>query len=210
MEVEQQRPYHIKAIYDLKENFSTQRFRDEIGECRKVVALAITADQSAHQETAQHIARVHIFRYLDLQLSRAMTWAEGEADLLAIVLRSQIELRGWAEFVSESSEQATRFLNDEVAIDADELTEKMRKAFPGITTSFPSSPKGKRVDPPRIGQSVDYDFKLCSKLIHPSALTLNHPEASIRNERNKEYLAIQVLLYGWVIVNRFHDLNWVP
>jgi hypothetical protein len=63
-------------------------------------------------------------RYLDLQLVRAIAWAAGETDLLATVLRSEIELRGWAEFVSESPEQATRFLNDEVVIDANELDQK--------------------------------------------------------------------------------------
>jgi hypothetical protein len=118
-------------------------------------------------------------------------------------------LRGWAEFVSESPEQATRFLNDEVVIDANDLYQKMRKAFPGAPfAALPNVPKAKRVEPPRIGQTVDYDFKLCSKLIHPSALMLNHPEMTIRNDDHKAYLAVEVLLYAWVIVSRFHDLVW--
>ena len=98
METEQERPYHIQAIYDLQADYSTAHFRFAIGECRKVVAQLIADDHSSDQQ----IARVNILRYLDLQLSRATAWAEGEADLLAIVLRSEIELRGWAEFVSES------------------------------------------------------------------------------------------------------------
>jgi hypothetical protein len=53
-----------------------------------------------------------------------MAWAYAEADLLAVVLRSEIELRGWAEFVSESLEQAKKFLNDEVVVDAHELDQK--------------------------------------------------------------------------------------
>jgi len=207
MEAEQQRPYHIQAIYDLQANYSPEHFRFAVGECRKVIAQVIANDQAADQQ----IARVNILRYLDLQLSRAVTWVDGEADLLAIVLRSEIELRGWAEFVSESPEQATRFLNDEVVIDANELGQKMRKAFASAPfAALPNLPKAKRVEPPRIGQSVDYDFKLCSKLIHPSALMLNHPEMTIRNDDSKAYLAVEVLLYAWVIVNRFHNLNWVP
>jgi len=138
-----------------------------------------------------------------------MAWADGEADLLALVLRSEIELRGWAEFVSESPEQATRFLNDEVVIDANELDQKMRKAFPGAPfTALPNLSKAKRFDPQRIGQTVDYDFSLCSKLIHPSAMMLNRPEMTIRNDDHKRYLAVEVLLYAWVIVSRFHDLVW--
>ena len=86
----------------------------------------------------------------------------------------------------------------------------MSKAFPGMALTLPSSGKlGKREEPPRIGQTVDYDFKLCSKLIHPSALMLNHPELTIRNEVSKAYLAVRVLLYAWVIVRRFHPIVWM-
>ncbi len=113
----EERPYHIQAVYDLQADYSTAHFLFALGECRKVVAQLIADDHRSDQQ----IARVNILRYLDLQLSRAMTWAHGETDLLAMVLRSEIELRGWAEFVSESPEQATRFLNDEVVIDANEL-----------------------------------------------------------------------------------------
>ncbi|MDP8980239.1 MAG: hypothetical protein M3O35_06580 [Acidobacteriota bacterium] len=203
MQAAKERPYHIQAIYDLQADYSTAHFRFAVGECRKVVAQLIADDHSSDQQ----IARVNILRYLDLQLSRAMAWADGETDLLAMVLRSEVELRGWAEFVSENPEQATRFLNDEVVIDANELDQKMRKAFPGAPfAALPNVPKAKRVEPPHIGQTVDYDFKLCSKLIHPSALMLNHPEMTIRNGDHKAYLAVEVLLYAWAIVSRFHDL----
>jgi len=202
---QEEHPYHIQAVYDLQADYSTDHFRFALKECRKVIAQLIADDHSSDQQ----IARVNILRYLDLQLSRAITWADGETDLLAMVLRSEIELRGWAEFVSESPEHATRFLNDEVVIDSHELDQKMKKAFPGAPfDALPSVPKVKRIEPPRIGQTVDYDFKLCSKLIHPSALMLNHPEMTIRSEDHKAYLAVEVLLYAWVIVSRFHDLVW--
>lgn len=101
-------------------------------------------------------------------------------------------------------------MNDEVVIDAHELDQTMRKAFPGAAFAAPPSVlKAKRGAPPRIGETVDYDFKLCSKLIHPSALMLNHPEMTIRSDDHKAYLGIEVLLYAWVIVTRFHDLNWL-
>jgi hypothetical protein len=200
-----ERPYHIQAVYDLQADYSPDHFRYAAGECRKVVAQLIADDDRSDQQ----IARVNILRYLDLQLSRAMAWADGEADLLAMILRSEIGLIGWAEFVSERPEQATKFLNDEVVIDAQELDQEMRKVFPGAPFPAPRNvPKAKRFEPPRIGQTVDYDFKLCSKLIHPSALMLNHPEMTIRNEDNKAYLAVEVLFYAWVIVSRFHDLVW--
>lgn len=205
METESEHPYHIQAIYDLKANYSPEHFRYSVGVCSDVIKQVSADDYRSDQQ----IARVHILRYLDLLLSRAVTWIDAEADLLAIILRSEIELRGWAEVVSESVERATKFLNDDVVIDADELSKKMRKAFPGIAP-LPDAPSEKRKDPPRIGQTVDYDFKLCSKLIHPSALMLNHPELTIRNEDNKAYLAVEILFYAWLIVDRFHNISWVP
>jgi hypothetical protein len=203
----EQRPYHIQAIYDLQADNTSAKFRTEIDECRKVIAQLVAEDNSSDQQ----IARVNILRYLELQLSRVAAWADSEADLLAVVLRSEIELRGWAELVSESPEQATRFLNEQVVIDARELDEYVRKAFPNAAfAALPSVTTARRFDPPRIGEAVDYDFKLCSKLIHPSALMINHPELTIRSDDHKAHLRIEVLLYAWVIVTRFHDLNWLP
>jgi hypothetical protein len=123
MEAEQERPYHIQAIYDLQADNTTAKFLTEINECRKVITQLVADDNSSDQQ----IARVYILRYLDLQLSRATAWADRETDLLAIVLRSEIELRGWAEFVSESPEQAAGFLNDEVLIDAQEQNAPFRR-----------------------------------------------------------------------------------
>ena len=199
----QEKPYHIQAIEDLQANFSAQHFRHCIGECRKVIARLVTEDRSSDQQ----IARVHILRYLDLQLGRAVRWVEDEADLMAIVLRSQIELRSWAEFVSTGPAEAARFLN-EANIDIQELHLKMDKAFPGTMQPLPSTVAGKRFDLKRDGDYEEYDFKLCSKLIHPTALMLNHPEATIGNAANKEYLTVEVLFYAWLIVHRFHDIVW--
>jgi hypothetical protein len=69
---EKERPYHIQAIYDLKADYSVEHFRFAIGECRKIIAQVIAEDNSSDQQ----VARVNILRYLDLQLSRAVTWAE--------------------------------------------------------------------------------------------------------------------------------------
>ena len=71
----EERPYHIQAIYDLKEAYDPDHFRYAIGECRKVIAQVMAEDNSSGQQ----IARVRILRYLDLQLSRAIRWDEAEA-----------------------------------------------------------------------------------------------------------------------------------
>jgi hypothetical protein len=203
MQAPEERPYHIQAIYDLKADYSPDHFRFAIGECRKVIAQLIAEDNSSDQQ----VARVHILRYLDLQLSRAVRWIDDEADLMAVVLRSQIELRLWADFVSKGPKEAADFLH-EVNIDIQELHVKMDKAFPGALQPLPVQVAGKRVDLKRTGDEEEYAFKLCSKLIHPTALMLNHPEVTITNQANKEYLAVEVLFYACLIVSRFHDLVW--
>src|ERR1039457_3435019 len=63
--VPKERPYHIQAIYDLRDNYSPEHFRSAVGECRKVIAQLIADDNTSNQQ----VARVHILRYLDLQLS---------------------------------------------------------------------------------------------------------------------------------------------
>jgi hypothetical protein len=199
----EERPYHIQVIYDLKADYSPDHFRFAIGECRKIIAQLIAEDNSSDQQ----VARVHILRYLDLQLSRAVLWAEYEADLMAIVLRSQLELRSWAELVSKGPTEAAAFLH-EVNVDIQELTLKMDKAFPDAVQALPARVAGRRTELKRTGDEEEYDFKLCSKLIHPTALMLNFPEATIGNLAIKEYLAVQVLFYAWWIVSQFHDLAW--
>jgi hypothetical protein len=203
MQLKPERPYHIQAIYDLRADYRPEHFRFAIGECRKVISRLIAEDNTSDQQ----IARVKILRYLDLQLSRAVRWIDEEADLLAVVLRSQIDLRFWAEYVSTGPDEAAAFLN-EVNIDAQELHEKMDKAFPGALQRLPVQVPGKRIKLTRSNDEEECAFKLCSKLIHPSALMLNHPEMTITNPHNKAYLAVEVLFYSWWLVSQFHDLNW--
>lgn len=198
-----ERPYHIQSIYDLKENYSSEHFCYAIGECRKVIARVSAEDNRSDQQRA----RVRVLRHLDRQLSRALKWVEEEADLLAIVLRNLIELRFWTEYISTGPEETERFLN-EVNIDIQDLHAKMDKAFPGALEQLPPMPKGRRIDLTRVDDNEEYNFKLCSKLIHATALTINHPEATTENPNNREYIAVEVLFYAWWIVSRFHDLNW--
>jgi hypothetical protein len=195
--------YQVTAINDLKADYSADHFRFAIGECRKIIALLVAEDNRSEQQ----VARVHILRYLDLQLSRAVRWVDEEADLMAQVVRSQIELRSWAEFVSRGATEAKQFLH-EANIDVRQLHEKQEKAFPGQIPPLAVPVPGKLTRLDRVDDYDEYDFKLCSKLIHPSSLTLNHPEESLKDLNIREYLAVQALFYGWVIIERFHRINW--
>ena len=82
--------------------------------------------------------------------------------------------------------------------------------FPDGIEPLPNLELGQRTQFSRANDNEGYDFKLCSKFIHPSSLMLNHPELTIRSEDNKAYLGVQVLLYAWLIVTTFHNINWIP
>src|SRR6185437_82493 len=104
---EQEVPYQVIAISELAKNYSSDHFRIAIGEVRDVVAKVSAEDNRSDQQKA----RYRILRYLDTQLVRAVKWIDDEADLLAWVMRNLIELKFWAKYVSDSEENATRFLN---------------------------------------------------------------------------------------------------
>src|SRR6266849_57247 len=122
---EKKYPYPVLAVTDLANNYSAEHFRFAVGHCRDVIAKVIAEDNRSDQQ----IARVRILKYLDIQLCRAVRWIEEDADLMAGVMRSLIELKFWAHFISESSEKATQFLN-KASIDAGELYERLEKLVP--------------------------------------------------------------------------------
>jgi hypothetical protein len=55
----------------------------------------------------------------------------------------------------------------------------------------------------------DFIWKLCSKLIHPSAMVINDVEKSLKNDEFRKFLAVKAVLYGWLIVHNFHNVEFV-
>jgi hypothetical protein len=196
-------PYHITAVKHLAAHYSADHFRHAVQQCRDVIAKVIAEDKRSDQQ----IARVCILRYLDRLLIRASQWTEDDADLMALVVRNQLELRFWADFISESPENATTFLK-EADIDARELHEKMQKAAPGEVPDLPEAIEGKRVFVKRAHEREELMHKLCSKLIHPTALALTNPRHTVSNENYRTYFAIEAVRYGWGILSMLHDIKW--
>jgi hypothetical protein len=194
--------YQNTAIQDLVDNYSADHFRFAVGHCRTTIARVIDDDR----RSSQQIARVLILKYLDLQLGRAVRWVEEEADLMAMVVRSQIELRFWAQFVSKDEAAAKQFLQ-ETDIDAHELFDRFDKIAPGAIEA-PPKVSGKRLSPTRIDHVEEFHWKLCSKLIHPSSFILNNLHDTLFSGEQRQYLAIQVLVYGWGILNILHTIVW--
>ena len=204
MDADNEFPYPVVAVTDLANNFSPEHFRFAVGHCRDVIAKIIAEDNRSDQQ----IARVRILRYLDLQLSRAIRWIEEDADLMASVMRSLIELRFWAHFISANSEKATQFLN-EASIDARELYERMEKLAPPDTYQLETPlTEGKRVTVAPSGAKESLLWKLSSKLIHPSSWVINNLEGTVHNAYQRQVLAIYIVYYGWGIITIFHDIVW--
>jgi hypothetical protein len=204
MDVENKYPYPVIAVTDLANNYSPEHFRFAVGHCRDVIAKVIAEDDSSDQQ----IARVRILKYLDIQLSRAVLWAEEDADLMAGVMRSLIELKFWARFISSSPEKATQFLN-EASIDARELYERLEKLVPPDTYQLETPLiQGRRVSVEPSGDKESLIWKMCSKLIHPSSWVINDLEGTIHNSHQRQVMAISVVYYGWGIIRLFHDIVW--
>jgi hypothetical protein len=204
MDTDEELPYHVLAVNDLARNYSPEHFRFAVGHCRDVIARIIAEDNRSDQQ----IARVRILRYLDLQLSRAVRWIEDEADLMAGIMRSLIELKFWARFISESPEKATQFLH-EASIDARELFERLEKLVPPDTYQLEMPPtQAKRVVVAPSGAQESFIWKMCSKLIHPSSWVINDLDGTVRNADQRQVLATYVLYYGWGIITMFHDIVW--
>jgi hypothetical protein len=126
---------------------------------------------------------------------------------MALVVRSQIDLRGWAHFVSKGPDEAKQFLH-EANIDARDLHEHMARAFPREMSPLPEPIEGKHVHLEKAGHEEKAIFKICSKLIHPTAIVLLDLNGWLYSEEHRRVLAVQVIHYGWGILNMFHDINW--
>ena len=201
-------PYPVIAIDGLTANYSAEHLRFAIQQCRNVVAQVVAEDNTSHQQ----IARVNILRYLDIQLGRASKWADDDADLMAQVMRSLIDLLFWAQYVTESMDNAERF-RKESDVDSKELMERLVKVMtPELITDqireFAAMDLGKRVPPKRTDDQEEFIWKFCSKLIHPSSLIINNPEMTLKAAPFRQFLAIQVVAFAWRIIYIFHNVNF--
>jgi hypothetical protein len=203
MEQKEELRYPVQAVVDLAKTFSCEHFEYAITQCRNAISQVIAEDNSSEQQ----IARVRVLKYVNLQLARAVRWIDQEADLMALVLRSLIELRFWAHFVSQGNDNAKHFL-EEANTDSKEIYERLLKAFPEETTPYNVPPVVKRVNPTRIDDDEELLWKLCSKFIHPTSFVLDNPENTILNEGYRKVFAVKVLFYGWGILEMFHPINW--
>jgi hypothetical protein len=204
MEQPEELRYPVQAVVDLATNFNREHFEYAIAQCRNAISQVLAEDNTSDQQ----IARVRVLKYVNLQLSRAVRWIDQEADLMALVLRSLIELCFWAHFISQSNDKAKHFL-EEANTDSKDIYERLLRAYPEETTPYNFPPVAKRVNLTRIDEKEDLLWKVCSKFIHPTSFVLEAPETTILNEDYRKVFAVKVLYYGWGILEMFHPINWI-
>jgi len=83
----------------------------------------------------------------------------------------------------------------------------MQKVAPGDVADLPEPVIAKRITVTRRDEKEECLFKLCSKLIHPTALTLTNPALTTFNIEYRKYLSIKVLRHGWGILTMLHDIG---
>jgi hypothetical protein len=121
----------------------------------------------------------NLFKYIELQLSRLIAHVDsGPMDLVALATRNLIEISLLAHFVTRSKENMKQF-TDEVALDFYEMFKVLDKsdgehdyAEIEARASRVGLTGRKRIKLSRRAEDESW-FKLCSKYIHPSSLSLN-------------------------------------
>lgn len=196
-----------EEIRKLDENFSVRAFQFAIYQCR----LTITQLPS-QQNPAVEDPKANIAEYLDVQLERAHEWADRDADLIAIVLRCLIELSEWAIHISEDSQNAEQFL-EEARIDVKELLQfgpftSDPEIAAGIREAI-DSVKGTRVIFKGREPHDRLFHKVCSKMIHPSSVSINARKDFVKDEVLKSHLAVRVIVFAWRIIHSLYEVNFV-
>jgi hypothetical protein len=111
-------------------------------------------------------------------------------------MRSLIELKFWAHFISASPEIATQFLN-EASIDARDLYERLEKIVPPDTYQLEMPLiHGKRVNVAPSGVQESLIWKMCSKLIHPSSWVINNLAPSTTPISVRSWLPTSSTMHG--------------
>jgi hypothetical protein len=204
MEQLEEIPPAIRAIADLTSNFSREHFEHAVAQCRIALSNFIEDDDSSEQQ----ISRVRILRHIDFQLCRAVRWIDQEADLMALVLRSFIELRFWADYVSQENEKADHFLKEAIT-DSKDIYDRLLRAFPEDTNELEFDSLVKRVKTSTRGEEEEFLYKICSKFLHPTSLVLGDRAGTILNEDYRKIFAIKIIYYSWGIMEMFHTIEWI-
>jgi hypothetical protein len=118
----------------------------------------------------------NLLKYVDVQLSRMLVRKPIPLDLMALITRDLIEVALWCQFITASNENLRQF-DDEVGIDLMEmlkLVDPSGTEYPSLQASAKGlGVSGKSTRMEKTGKGDKFWFKLCSKMIHPTAWSIN-------------------------------------
>lgn len=140
-----------------------------------------------------------LLTYADVQIERLASWSGGPVDLLAWVTRNLLEWSVWCRFVSGGAINMDKLLDDakadlidmvrfipdvvQIHFSAHEKNpvetatlDRLAESTSTVLASFKDDegrlPKRVRLSDLRNEVTEDFVFKLCSKLLHPTSVSL--------------------------------------
>jgi hypothetical protein len=133
----------------------------------------------------------NLLTYVDLQLARMLARTPPPVDLMALITRDLIEVALWCEYVTASRENMQHF-SDEVGIDIVDmfrLIDPSDENYPRLERRVKAmGVTGKSMRLEKSGARDKFWFKLCSKMVHPTAWSIN----VLLNTRRAEYWRIEL------------------
>jgi hypothetical protein len=166
----------MSSEFDLNDH-TTEKTTVRIRELRSHLRDELLPGARGH---AQSDFLLPFVEYLDRQAERFETSLEGPEDLLALATRNLLEFLALLHKVFINRKTRAEFLG-EMYVDAEEIRARAEKM--GIPRHILEAepPEWEDIPEKRLAimrdKSDDYFFKLCSKYIHPSAVSILAPKA---------------------------------
>jgi len=189
-------------------NFSAVRTAERIREFRSHLRDELLPGSRGH---AQSTFLVPFVEYLDRQAERFEAYLDGPMDLLALVGRSLLEFFLLLNNVFTNQETRQLFVG-EMYLDAEEIRTRIEKmGIPGHLLQT-EPPEWDAIPNKRVlvmkDKFDDYFFKLCSKCVHPTALSILAPE-SLSGRFIFYYFALNYLArsYNFLVDRVFHEID---
>ena len=168
--------------------------KDAIRELRWIIRALLKSSKLSNNKRHDRIFR-NLLTYIDVQLSRMLVRKSLPVDLMALATRNLIEVALWCQFITTSKENLRQF-DDEVMID---LVDLFRFVDPS-SENYPSLEQrvkrlmvsGKFTLLEKTSKSDKFWFKICSKMIHPTAWSIN----LLLGSSNVDYYRLELSAYA--------------
>jgi len=133
---------------------------------------ALLRQKSMHPVEQYDTLLRRLLLYIRLHLTRLSRYATMPLDHLALSTRTLIEVAIWADFITSSHETIDHYY-DEVWVDIVEMSTVISSNKTSTVGSASTLKPGKHTTLEKRRELDKFWFKLCSKIIHPTAWSIN-------------------------------------